>query len=231
MTTGGAATSNGGDWTGLSPANTITLNPAFDLFISLQATSNNHTFTITPRGGTGTYSRRVLAGGTCVISGDSNDRVVIDSPDANARWETDVSGTFGPAIIAAGSVTIASSATLNVNTTAVLVAVDGQVFPPTSVPNATAESVVQAGSNAVPIGAIVYYRLEVIGTLTTAADQLTYIALKGESSTAYLAFCGPSAVATGSFRMTSSEKVDIVRANADTTAKVMIAAWDAWTGV
>lgn len=107
---------------------------------------------------------------------------------------------------------------------------DEQSIPPVSQATAT-ETVQQAGATVVGKGHIIEYHLSgLVGPITTAADVLTYVALKGHGTATYYAVCGSGATAYGRKVMATvgGEKLDIVSRNQDTTAKGWAAYWLAY---
>jgi hypothetical protein len=94
---------------------------------------------------------------------------------------------------------------------------------------ATQAETVEATSTSVPVGTVVFFSIAMLGPLTTVADVLTYVAIKGATSGTYYAACGPLDSATGSFVMAASEDLTIVVRNQDTTSHGAVAALEAPT--
>jgi len=102
-----------------------------------------------------------------------------------------------------------------------------QSFAPVSVAASTAETVQNTGGVTLALGQIVFYQISAgpVTTLTTAADTLTYVAIKGATSGNYYAVAFLEQVVSGSFPMPVAEKLNIVVRNQDTAAHAFSGMW------
>ena len=105
--------------------------------------------------------------------------------------------------------------------------IEKQSFAPTSVAAATAETVEATGAIVLALGDRVWYHLSAgpVTTLTTAADTLTYVALKGATSGTYYDVAFLEANKNGSFHVPQAEKLNIVARNQDTAAHTFSGSW------
>lgn len=96
-----------------------------------------------------------------------------------------------------------------------------------SIAAATVETVEVAGVTALPSGTRVQGILTMQGPLTTAADVLTYVALKGATSGIYyaIAFAGQIMFVDFYIMQTTAEKLNIVARNQDTAAHEFHSHW------
>lgn len=100
--------------------------------------------------------------------------------------------------------------------------VDLVLLAPASIASATGETVEATGANATVNPSVAYYSLTMSGPLATAADVLTYIAIKGHTSGDYFVICAPGTSVSGWIPCPfAAEKLDIVARNADTVAHLI----------
>ena len=149
--------------------------------------------------------------------------VIIGRPvDASGNVNVDVqawnAGTLPVSI--SGTVTVSGSGTFNVAlpTPSPLNATDFLG----SVTSASAEVAQATGATSSTVGNLVTYNLACqAGLLTTAADNLTYVAIKGKTSGFYYAAAFLASVTSGQFWVAATEQLEIVTRNEDTVIHAM----------
>lgn len=95
-----------------------------------------------------------------------------------------------------------------------------KAIAPQSLANGSAEAVITAGVAVVPQNTLVRFNLEMSGPLVTAADVVSFVAVKGHTTGTRYAIALVGTAVSGSFRAPNAvaEAMDLVAANQDTVA-------------
>lgn len=137
-------------------------------------------------------------------------------------------GTY-PSTIVPGRLPTATTVAGTITAQLLLAQISGIDLAPTSIGAGTAETV-KATSTSVPSGTLVRVNASVLSPLATAADDGTYLAVKGSTSGLYYLVVGANQAVPATFRMVQTEDLTIVVKNADTVAHTMTAHVDSWSG-
>ncbi len=204
----------------------VDIPPGADVLFD-SGSASNRTVSCQPRSGGGAVTRPLNALGMLIIRGSDFSQFTGSAADSGIYVSFGAAGSFdGITAVRTGSVIATQSGVWKVFVNGTTTKVSSKYMAPANIGAASAEATVSAGVGTVAVGTRVTFNLSFSGPLTTPADTLAYIAIKGHTSGNYYASVGPGGALSGYFDMVETgEALDIVARNQDTVAHTIAASY------